>query len=292
MEFLDIFILSFIEGITEFLPISSTGHLIIASHLLKIESVFTTQFNIIIQFGAILAVLAIYWKKFFPIDWKFYFKIAIGFLPSAIIGLLVKDRIDQLLSSVSIVAWALLVGGIVLIIMDRKKPVLILNATTTKATTQFKPKTEPQYLSTAETIPSTTTSLPTNASLQISDLSIKSCLTIGLFQCLAFIPGVSRSAATIIGGLLLGMEKRSATEFSFFLALPTLAGATLLKTIKIYPTIEHSQIVSLVLGLMLSFAFAVLAIRSFVALVSRTEGVFQWFGVYRILLGGLLLIFL
>lgn len=274
MEFLDIFILSFIEGITEFLPISSTGHLIITSHLLKIESSFTTQFNIIIQFGAILAVLAIYWKKFFPVDWKFYFKILIGFLPSAIIGLLVKDRIDQVLSSVSIVAWALLIGGIVLIVIDRKKPVLIRTPMATKSLLPTAP------------------SPMVKESLQISDLSIKFCLMIGLFQCLAFIPGVSRSAATIIGGLLLGMEKRSATEFSFFLALPTLAGATLLKTIKIYPTIEHSQIISLILGLTLSFVFAFLAIRNFVALVSHTKGVFQWFGVYRILLGGLILIFL
>lgn len=258
MEFLDIFILSFIEGLTEFLPVSSTGHLIIASHLLNIESSFTTQFNIIIQFGAILAVLAIYWKKFLPIDWNFYLKILIGFLPSAIVGLLIKDRIDQVLSSVSIVAWALLIGGIILIIMDRKAPTLTRKQTP----------------------------------LQIQDLSIKYCLVIGLFQCFAFIPGVSRSAATIIGGLLLGMEKRNATEFSFFLALPTLAGATLLKTIKIYPTIEHSQIVSLLLGLTLSFFFAILAIRSFVALVSNTKGVFQWFGVYRIILGGLILIFL
>jgi len=260
MSFLDIFILSFIEGLTEFLPISSTGHLIIASHLLKIESTFTTQFNVIIQFGAILAVVALYWKRFFPINYNFYLKIVIGFLPSAIIGLLVKDRIDQLLTSVSIVAWALLIGGIILIILDRNN--------------------------------SKNFDRQKNNPLHINDLSIKSCLIIGFFQCIAFIPGVSRSAATIIGGLLLGLDKKNATEFSFFLALPTLAGATLIKTIKLYPTIESSQILSLALGLILSFAFAIIAIRSFVALVSQQNGVFQWFGAYRIILGGLILIFL
>ncbi len=257
MTFLDIFILSLIEGLTEFLPVSSTGHLIIASHALNIESSFTTQFNVIIQFGAILAVLALYWKKFLPIDYKFYLKIGIGFLPSAIIGLLVKDHIDQILSSITIVAWALLIGGAVLIIIDRKLP-----------ETSAHPK------------------------LHIQDLNYKSCLLIGLFQCLAFIPGVSRSAATIIGGLLLNMDKRQATEFSFFLALPTLAGATVLKTVKLYPTIEQSQILSLALGLALSFVFAILAIRSFVSLVSRQNGVFQWFGVYRIILGSFILIVL
>lgn len=256
MSFIDILILSMIEGLTEYLPVSSTGHLIIASHLLHIDSPFTIQFNVIIQFGAILAVLALYWKKFFPIDYKFYLKIIVGFLPAAVIGLLVKNKIDLILDNVTVVAWALLVGGFVLILLDRKNP------------------------------------LRKDHSLHIKDLTLKSCLLIGLFQCLAFIPGVSRSAATILGGLLMGLDKRHATEFSFFLALPTLAGATLLKTIKIYPTIDHGQIVSLTLGLALSFAFAILAIRSFVALVSHRHGVFQWFGIYRILLGATILIFL
>lgn len=254
MSFFDVFILSLIEGLTEFLPISSTGHLIIASKFLGIEGDFVTQFNVIIQFGAILAVLALYWKKFLPIDFHFYQKIVVGFLPTAIIGLLVKDHIDQLLQSITVVAWALLVGGVVLIALDRK-------------THQLQSKHHLKH---------------------INDLSIKTCFLIGIFQCLAFIPGVSRSAATILGGILLGMDKRHATEFSFFLAVPTLAGATLLKTLKLYPTIQHDQILSLTLGLALSFAFAVLAIRGFVALVSR--GVFQWFGWYRIALGAIILL--
>lgn len=257
MSFFDIFILSLIEGLTEFLPVSSTGHLIITSHFLGLQGDFITQFNVIIQFGAILAVLAIYWKKFFPIDLEFYKKVVIGFLPSAIIGLLVKNKIDALLTSVHIVAWALLIGGIALIIIERRY------------------KQDNAAL---------------KNHLHIHNLTWKTCLQIGFFQCLAFIPGVSRSAATIMGGMLLGMDKRHATEFSFFLALPTLAGATFLKTLKIYPTIQSDQILSLTLGLALSFGFAFLAIRGFVALVSK--GVFQWFGVYRIILGSLLLAFI
>lgn len=255
MSFFDVFILSLIEGLTEFLPVSSTGHLIIASKFLGLEGDFITQFNVIIQFGAILAVLAIYWRKFLPINLHFYKKIVVGFVPSAIIGLLAKNHIDQLLQSATVVAWALLIGGIVLILLDRKA-----NA------------------------------FEGHHRLHINDLTLKTCALIGVFQCLAFIPGVSRSAATILGGILLGLDKRHATEFSFFLAVPTLAGATLLKTMKIYPTIQADQILSLGLGLALSFAFAILAIRGFVALVSR--GVFQWFGWYRIVLGGLLLLFL
>lgn len=125
--------------------------------------------------------------------------------------------------------------------------------------------------------------------IHLNTMSFKHAFVIGLIQCFAFIPGVSRSAATIIGGVLLGLDKKHATEFSFFLALPTLAGATLIKTIKVYPTINQSQIFSLVLGVSLSFAFAILAIRSFVALVSSRKGIFQWFGVYRILLGSIIL---
>jgi undecaprenyl-diphosphatase len=179
----------------------------------------------------------------------------VGFLPSAVIGLLVKDQIDQLLQSVTVVAWALLIGGFILIYLDRRTR-----------------KNEGHH------------------GVHISDLSLKTSFFIGFFQCLAFIPGVSRSAATILGGILLGMDKRHATEFSFFLAVPTLAGATLIKTLKIYPTIQHDQLLSLSLGLALSFGFAILAIRGFVALVSK--GVFEWFGWYRIILGATLLFFL
>lgn len=263
MSFLEVFILSFIEGITEYLPVSSTGHLIVASQFMGLTSSFITQFNVIIQFGAILAVLLIYWKKFFPINKQFYFKIIVGFLPAAIIGLAVKNRIDAILTSVSIVAWSLLIGGIVLILVDNK---LIKDSEHVTDDSSHDLKTH------------------------INKMTLTQALVIGFFQCLAFIPGVSRSAATIIGGLLVGLDKRHATEFSFFLALPTLAGATLLKTIKIYPTIESDQVFSLLLGLVLSFAFAIIAIRGFVALLSRQNGVFRWFGIYRIILGAAILL--
>lgn len=267
MSFLEIIILSFIEGITEYLPVSSTGHLIVATHFMGLTSEFMTQFNVIIQFGAILAVLLIYWKKFLPINKSFYLKLFVGFLPSAVVGLAIKDKIDALLSNVNIVAWALLLGGIVLIYVDKKN---------------IKKSVHEQDLLMYER------SLDSKS--QIKLMSLRQALCIGLFQCFAFIPGVSRSAATIVGGLIVGLEKRHATEFSFFLALPTLAGATLLKAIKVYPTIEREQIFSLLLGLILSFAFALLAIRGFVALVSREQGVFRWFGIYRILLGLFILI--
>lgn len=266
MKFIDIFTLSFIEGITEYLPISSTGHLILTSHFLGIQSAFVTQFNIIIQFGAILAVLFLYWKKFFPVNLVFYSKIFVAFLPAAVLGLLVKNKIDALLESVTVVAWALLVGGALLIWIERK---LSRDSELEKITDE--------------------TTVESHHKFHLNTMTLKQALGIGLFQCFAFIPGVSRSAATIVGGILLGLDKKHATEFSFFLALPTLAGATLLKTIKIYPTIDQSQIFSLLLGVALSFAFAILAIRSFVALISSRKGVFQWFGIYRIILGGMIL---
>lgn len=254
MTLTEILTLSFIEGLTEFLPISSTGHLILTSKALHLEGEFVTQFNVIIQFGAILAVLALYWRKFLPINLEFYKKIIVAFLPTAIIGILIKDKIDVLLDSVQIVAWALLIGGFALLYLDKK----------------------------------TRQEQPEGSHLHLQSMPLRVAFLIGLFQCLAFVPGVSRSAATIIGGILLGVDKRHATEFSFFLAVPTLAGATLLKTLKIYPTIQPDQIFSLVLGMTLSFAFAILAIRGFVAFVSR--GAFKWFGVYRIILGALILL--
>jgi undecaprenyl-diphosphatase len=248
-----VFILSLIEGITEFLPISSTGHLIIASALLNLEKQpFVTQFNIIIQFGAILSVLVLYWRKFIP-NWTFYKKLIFAFIPAAIIGLLVKNKIDVLLESVTIVAWALIIGGIFLFFLDNKKSNTYTNGK------------------------------------NLDEITIKDAVIIGLMQCLAFIPGVSRAAATIIGGRLMGLNQKTATEFSFFLAVPTLTGAAFLKTIKILPTIEPDQIQTLVIGTLLSFIFALAAIKTFISFVSK--GAFKWFGIYRIILGTIVLIY-
>lgn len=249
MSFFEVFVLSLIEGLTEFLPVSSTGHLIIASSLMGlIEDPFVIQFNIIIQFGAILAVLLLYWKRFLSgVD--FYKKLFVSFLPAAIIGLLVKDQIDALLSSVVVVAWALIGGGVILLWIDRRG---------------LKSHGKP-----------------------VQEMTYRNSLFVGISQCFAFIPGVSRSAATIIGGLLTGLNKKEAAEYSFFLAVPTLAGASLVKLLKILPQIEMAQANSLLLGFILSFVFALLAIRFFITLLAKTG--FFWFGVYRIVLGAVIL---
>lgn len=253
MNFIEVLILGIIEGFTEFLPISSTGHLIIASHVMGLsDSSFVKSFNIVIQFGAILSVLVIYWRNFLP-DLNFYKKLFFAFLPAAIIGLLIKDKIDALLGSVTVVAYALIVGGIALIYMDYF----------------LKDKSHDKT---------------------IKDINTKNALMVGFMQCLAFIPGVSRSAATILGGLLLKLDKKSAAEYSFFLAVPTLTAAGSLKLLKVIPTIDSSQILFLLLGTVISFIVALASIQFFIKLVSKIG--FTPFGIYRIILGIAILILL
>lgn len=247
MSWFVVLVLSFIEGLTEFLPVSSTGHLILTSAIMGInEDVFIQNFNIIIQFGAILSVVVLYWRRFFPIRPLFYAKLFVSFLPAAVLGLLLKSRIEAMLGSVAVVAWALIVGGVLLILFDRRAG-----------------KQKP--------------------SVTIASLSWVQCLILGVIQCLAFIPGVSRSGATILGGLGLGLSREEATEFSFFLAVPTLMAAGLYKTWKLLPTLEVSQAGELAVGTFLSFIFALLAIRFFIRLVARFG--LQHFGTYRIVLG-------
>lgn len=248
-------VLSIIEGLTEFLPISSTGHMIIASKQLGInEDQFVKNFEVIIQFFAILAVLILYWKKFFPIMNKleFYKKIIWAFLPTAILGFLLKKKVDLWLESTEIVAWSLLIGGILLIWSDR----------------YFKKQL--------------------HSGRGIEELNMKDCLKLGFFQSIAMIPGVSRSGSTILGGLFLGMNKKEATEFSFFLAVPTMTAATLYKLLKVYSSFEMEQVKPLLLGGIISFLVAILAIKFFISIVSRFG--FTVFGIYRILLGGTLLL--
>lgn len=251
MNHIQALILAIIEGITEFLPISSTGHMIIASSWMGIaEDQFVKNFEVIIQFGAILSVLLIYWKKFLPqykTNWNFYLKLAVAFLPAAIIGFLLKNKIDELLGSVLVVAWSLIAGGFVLIWSD----------------SAFR------HLQTSGKI--------------TDEINLLTSFKLGIFQCLALCPGVSRSGATIIGGLILGMNKKEAAEFSFFLAVPTLAAATAYKLLKIYPTIDRSQIDILALGTIVSFFVALLAIKSFIHIVGKYG--FKYFGYYRIILG-------
>ncbi|MEZ0393302.1 MAG: undecaprenyl-diphosphate phosphatase [Pseudobdellovibrionaceae bacterium] len=252
MSFWQVLLLSFIEGLTEFLPVSSTGHLILASAVMGIEDQgFIKSFNVIIQFGAILSVLVLYWRRFLP-NLEFYKKLVIAFLPAALIGLAVKNKIDAVLGSVEIVAWALIVGGFILIWSDRF----------------FKDH-------------------PGNK--KIDSMSWMDCLKLGLLQCFAFIPGISRSGATIVGGLALGLSRKEAAEFSFFLAVPTLAGATLVKTLGIVKTLDSSHWQFLLAGTIFSFFFALIAIRFFIGIVSRFG--FRHFGIYRIVLGVLILFF-
>lgn len=246
MTWLQAFILALIEGVTEYLPISSTGHLIIGSAIMGMnEDSFVKSFNIIVQFGAILSVVVLYWRRLIaPIS--FYIKIGAGFLPAAIIGLLVKDKIDAVLGDVQVVGAALFVGGIILIVVDRKSE-------------KF------------------------NLGKSIEKMTYRDAFLIGLCQCFAFIPGVSRSAASILGGLFFGLSRREAAEYSFFLAVPTLSGATLIKTMKILPTITQDQIGLILFGNIVSFAVGCLAIKTFIDFLSKRG--FFIFGVYRIIVG-------
>jgi undecaprenyl-diphosphatase len=250
---LEIIIIAIVEGLTEFLPISSTGHMIIAQALLGVPNDdFTKAFIVNIQFGAILSVVVLYWRRFFQ-SINFYFKLLAAFVPAAILGLLLSDQIDALLESVQTVAVTLLVGGIVLVFIDK-----VLN-----------PKTEVK-------------------------ITYPKAIIIGFFQCIAMIPGVSRSASTIIGGMTQGLTRKQAAEFSFFLAVPTMFGASAMKLISGYK--KHSEIfstdniMSLLLGNVIAFLVAMLAIKFFISFLTKNG--FKWFGWYRIVLGITLLVLL
>ncbi|WP_254560458.1 undecaprenyl-diphosphate phosphatase [Dyadobacter diqingensis] len=240
-------ILAIVEGITEFLPVSSTGHMIIASSFMGISHLeFTKMFTVNIQFGAILSVVVLYWKRFFQ-STDFYFKLFVAFLPAAVLGFLLNDFIDSMLENVIVVAISLLVGGIVLLFIDR-----IANDTTRER-----------------------------------EISYFDALKIGFFQCIAMIPGVSRSASTIIGGMLQGLSRKQAAEFSFFLAVPTMAAAGGYKLLKTYDTIQASDIQTLLIGNLVAFVVAMLAIKFFINFLTKYG--FKVFGYYRIILGLVLL---
>ncbi len=247
MTLLQSLILAVVEGLTEYLPVSSTGHLILTSWMMGInQDPFVKDFTVMVQFGAILAVVLLYWRRFL-LNFKIYPQVAVGVLPAIAIGLAVKKYIDVVLGNVWIVAIALLVGGVLLILTDawvaRKK----------------------------------------TAGLKIEELPVPSALKIGFFQTMAFIPGVSRSAASIWGGLHQGLNLKTATEFSFFLAVPTLAGASLLKLLKAWPELTREHIEVLLYGNLVSFVVGALAIKGFVGVVER-HGL-KFFGYYRVVLG-------
>ncbi len=248
-------ILGIVEGLTEFLPVSSTGHMILASSFMGIASdSFVKLFTVAIQLGTILSVVVLYFKRFFR-SINFYFKLVTAFIPAAIFGVLLSDKIDELLESPQTVALSLVIGGIVLLFMDK-----VFN----------KPVED-----------------------DADKVSYPSAFVIGLFQCLAMVPGVSRSAATIIGGMQQKLTKKAAAEFSFFLAVPTMFAATAKKLLDFYKdghTINHQEGMLLAIGNVVGFVVAIIAIRSFINFVTRHG--FKVFGIYRIIVGAIILILL
>lgn len=258
-------LLGIVEGLTEFLPVSSTGHLILAAELLGYRAEQWATFNVIIQLGAILAVIVLYWRTFWTVAaglfskeagaWGFVLNIAVAFLPSAVLGLILIDNIEALLGNAEVVAVALIVGGIAILVIERLvKPASI----------------EPG----------------------VAAIPLKRALGIGFIQCLSMVPGVSRSGATIMGALSLGIERRTAAEFSFFLAVPTMLGATTLSVAK-----HHEEIAAagvdwglIAVGFVVSFLVAIAVIRWFVGIVGRYG--FAPFAWYRIVAGAAALVWL
>ncbi len=254
MDYLQAVVLAIIEGITEFLPISSTGHMIIASSFFGIaHDDFTKLFTIVIQLGAILSVVVLYFKRFFQ-TLDFYFKLVVAFIPAVVFGLLFSKKIDALLENPVTVAVSLVLGGFILLKVDD----------------WFTNKEETQ---------------------ETENISYLTALKIGLFQCLAMIPGVSRSGASIIGGMSQKLSRKTAAEFSFFLAVPTMFGATIKKCYDFYKdgyVLTHEQINLLIIGNILAFIVAMLAIKSFIGYLSKHG--FKMFGYYRIIAGTVILI--
>ncbi len=255
MNLLHAIILAIIEGLTEFLPVSSTGHMVIGSTLMGIQSQpFVKVFTVAIQFGAILSVLVLYWRRFFQ-NFNFYIRLAVAFLPAAVFGLFLKKYIDQMLENIVVVAVALIAGGIVFLFLDG----------------YFAKRA--RY------------------NTSVEDVTLPKALNIGLFQVISMIPGVSRSAATIIGGLTQGLSPKTAAEFSFFLAVPTMFAATC-KSLWDYVSEENGTFTSndlmlLAVGNVVAFLVAMVAIRSFINFLTKHG--FKVFGYYRIAVGLILL---
>lgn len=254
MSLIEAIILAIIEGITEFLPISSTGHMIIASSLMGIASEdFTKTFTIAIQLGAIISVMVIYWRRFFQ-TFRFYLVLLVAFIPAVIFGLLLGDWIDSVLERVDVVGFALFAGGVFLLFVDRL--------------------------------------FAKNEETHQQEVSFKNAFFIGLFQCMAILlPGISRSAASIIGGLTQKLNRKSAAEFSFLLAVPTMFAATAYKLLKAYLNgiqFTGEQINILIVGNVVAFVVAWIAIRSFIGFLTKHG--FKVFGYYRIVVGLIILI--
>jgi undecaprenyl-diphosphatase len=252
MTWLDNLILAVIEGITEYLPVSSTGHMMMAGYILKLDASKIDTYLVSVQFGAILAVVLLYYRRFFNFrDFSFYLKLLAGFMPAAILGFLFDDFLEQLLQTPIIVGITLLVVGVFLLFMEKWLPAGTKTTDTMSYTDAFK---------------------------------------IGLVQSIAMIPGVSRSASTIAGSLGCKLSKEAATEFSFFLAVPTLSAAGFYKLYKNWDSLSTSQLQDIAIGNILSFITAILAVRFFLNLVKNSG--FKWFGWYRIAAGSLFLAYI
>lgn len=269
MDWIQTVIIAIVEGLTEFLPVSSTGHMIIAQNILGVESTeFVKAFTFIIQFGAILSVVCLYWKRFFRLNreplpegtpafkqlihkFDFYWKLLIAFIPAVVLGLLFNDVIDALLERVEVVAIMLVIGGVFMLFCDK-----IFNKGSDSIV-----------------------------------LTEKRAFMIGLYQCISMIPGVSRSMATIVGGMSQKLTRKNAAEFSFFLAVPTMFGATVYKLYKLFKEggseLIMNNLDTLIIGNVVAFVVALLAIKFFISFVQKYG--FKAFGWYRIIVGGLIL---
>jgi len=261
-EYLVAILLGIVEGVTEFLPVSSTGHLILASELMGYDAAQWAVFNIAIQPGAILAIVVLYWRTFLavfqgllrwePASVAFVRNLLIAFFPAVILGLAFGDQIDALLENATIVAYALIAGGVAILVIER--------------------------LARTENV------------LGISGVSTAQSIKIGLVQCIAMIPGVSRSGATIMGAMALGIDRRTAADFSFFLALPTLTGATVLQLYKHRDAITADGLGLIAVGFVVSFVVALAVVKAFLAIVTRHG--FAPFAWYRIIAGAAALVWL
>ena len=270
MTLFETIIIAIVEGLTEFLPVSSTGHMIITQNLLGVESTeFVKAFTFIIQFGAILSVVVLYWKRFFRLNhtpapdgasplkrflhkYDFYWKLFVAFIPAAVLGLLFNDIIDEMLESVVVVATTLILGGIFMLFCDKIF----------------------------------------NKGSENTELTEKRAFWIGMFQCISMIPGVSRSMATIVGGMSQKLTRKAAAEFSFFLAVPTMFAATLFKILKLFlepngMNILKENLSTLLIGNAVAFVVAMLAIKFFISFVTKYG--FKAFGWYRIIVGTIIL---
>ena len=268
MTWIESIIIAIVEGLTEFLPVSSTGHMIITQGLLGMESTpFLKAFTVIIQFGAILSVICLYWRKFFYPEtmqtkgytwwqaiWRFYLRLIVGVLPAVVLGLAFNDFIESNLDNVMLVAVMLIVGGVFMLFCDRL------------------------FSHSSETTP----------------MTLKRAFLIGCFQCISMIPGVSRSMATIVGGMAQKLTRKAAAEFSFFLAVPTMFGATCLEHYKLMShddgniLTQGDNLSLLLVGCVVAFVVAILAIKFFINYVAKYG--FVAFGWYRIIVGAAILI--